>query len=160
MIVHSALIVLGNDAILADNGAFYNGRFYPDYNTANSFVLDMEEPPFFKPGKFIWNGAEIQELDTHRFDRKKDQTLQEIKDETLKRVQKIFPAVSNFDELVLEKERWLSIAPAARNPTAKYQDMIDIVSAAITAYSTVKGYTTEAEVREFNVPVDPSWPGE
>lgn len=77
-----------------------------------------------------------------------------IKLDGLARIQAVFPAISDFAELALIREMYLSIAPAARSPTANWQRMIDIYTAGQAAVSSVNSATTKAQVDA----VTPGWP--
>lgn len=84
--------------------------------------------------------------------------VDELKAEGLSRIQVIFPAVNNFDELDLIREQWLSIAPAARQATADFQRMIDIVQAGRSARQAIIALNTIAEIESYDVVNAPSWP--
>ncbi len=77
-----------------------------------------------------------------------------IKLDGLARIQAVFPAISDFAELALLREMYLSIAPAARSPTSNWQRMIDIYTAGQIAVAAVNAATTKAQVDA----VSPSWP--
>lgn len=88
----------------------------------------------------------------------KTDKITELKAEGLLRTQSVFPAVSDFDELDLIKEQYLSIAAAARQPTADFQKMIDLVQAGKAAAAAINTLTTEAEVNAYDVVNAPAWP--
>lgn len=77
-----------------------------------------------------------------------------IKADGLARIQAVFPAINSFDELVLIRELFLSVLPAARSPTANWQRMIDIYTAGRNAVIAVNSATTKAQVDA----VTPAWP--
>ena len=77
-----------------------------------------------------------------------------IKNDGLARIQAVFPAIGDFDELSLVREMYLSVAPAARSPTSSWQRMIDIYTAGRAAVTAVSAATTKAQVDA----VVPSWP--
>lgn len=83
--------------------------------------------------------------------------IQELKAEGLTRIQVEMPAIYNFDTLELVREQWLSIAPAARAPTATFQSIIDIYQAARDGVIVLNG-ATPAEVTAYDVLTDPTWP--
>ncbi|MCK5609642.1 hypothetical protein KAR91_47655 [Candidatus Pacearchaeota archaeon] len=58
---------------------------------------------------------------------------QDIRNEGLRRIQAMFPFFKDIEDLDFIKEFWLSIAPAARQPTVNFQMMIDIYTTAKTA---------------------------
>ena len=84
--------------------------------------------------------------------------LETIKAEGEKRLQAIFPALNDLDEIKLVSEQWKSIATAARQPTPDFQKAIDTYQAAKAAIQTAKGFTTQAEVDAYDVVTDPGWP--
>lgn len=77
-----------------------------------------------------------------------------IKADGLARIQALFPAIAGFDELALVREMYLSIALAARTPTANWQRMIDIYTAGNNAITTVNAATTKAQIDA----VTAAWP--
>lgn len=84
--------------------------------------------------------------------------VKELKLEGLTRIQIIFPSITDFDELDLVREQFLSVAPAARNATVNFQKLIDIVQTGQAATSTINGYTLESEVISYDVVNTPAWP--
>ena len=88
----------------------------------------------------------------------KKEKITSLKKEGLRRVQILFPAISNFDELDLLKEQWLSIAPAARQPTADFQTLIDLLQVGKSAITVINALTIVADVKSYNVATDPVWP--
>ncbi len=77
-----------------------------------------------------------------------------IQAEGLMRVQALFPALSDFDALDLEAERWKSIKGTATAPTVKYQKLINIYTAARNAQAQVAAAATTADVDAVVV----AWP--
>lgn len=84
----------------------------------------------------------------------KTERVAAIKADGLARIQAVFPAINSFDELALVREMFLSIAPAARVPTANWQRMIDIYTAGRAAALAVSNATTKQQVDAVN----PAWP--
>lgn len=82
---------------------------------------------------------------------------QAVKDEGLTRVQAELPGITDFDVLELIREFWLSIAPAARNPTATFQKVIDIYQAARDAITVINGLTGAA-LKAYDPVTGPAWP--
>lgn len=78
----------------------------------------------------------------------------EIKRAGMQRIQVRFPAIDSFDALQLVRELYLSIAPAARQPTADWQWLINTFAAGQTALDAVAAATTIAQVDA----VSPAWP--
>lgn len=77
-----------------------------------------------------------------------------IKADGLSRIQALFPAIRDFEDLALIRELWLSILVAARSATPTWQRMIDIYTAGKNAISAVNAATTQAQVDA----VTPAWP--
>ena len=88
----------------------------------------------------------------------KELKIVELKEEGLSRIQAVFPAIQSFDDIAFQREFFLSIAPAARNPTVNFQQIIDIYQAGLNARDAINALTTVAEVEAYNVGVDPVWP--
>jgi len=88
---------------------------------------------------------------------KKDKR-KELNVEGLLRIQLIFPAISDFDELDLVREQFLSLAPAARSPTAKFQKLIDTVQARNQARKAINALTTVTDINNYDVVNTPTWP--
>lgn len=84
--------------------------------------------------------------------------VDELKTEGLSRVQGVFPAIGDFDELDLIRETYLSIVPAARSATTDFQNMINIVQAGKAAATDINALTTVAEVEAYDVVNTPAWP--
>ncbi len=82
----------------------------------------------------------------------------ELKNEGLSRIQLLFPSISDFDELALVREQWLSMASAARSPTVNFQKMIDIYSAGLSGISAINALTTVTDVKNYDVVNTPAWP--
>lgn len=83
--------------------------------------------------------------------------ITELKKEGLKRVQSVFPAIHDFNELDLVREQYLSVAPAARQPTDDFQKMIDLVQAGKAAVVIINS-SILADVINYDVITDPAWP--
>ena len=84
--------------------------------------------------------------------------ITELKAEALSRMQAVFPALSDFDDVAFQREFYLSIAPAARQPTANFQQIIDIYQTGLDARDAINALTTVAEVQAYDVIVTPAWP--
>lgn len=89
---------------------------------------------------------------------RKSALLRRLNGEGLTRVQAVYPAIADMDALDLEVDRWLSIAPAARQPVADFQSMIDIVVAWRAARGAIRASNDPAFIDSYNVVTDPSWP--
>lgn len=88
----------------------------------------------------------------------KSTKIAELKKEGLARVNLTFPAVTNFDELDLIKEQFLSVAPAARSPTVDFQKMIDIVQVGKDAVTSINALTVANDIKNYDVMNTPNWP--
>lgn len=84
----------------------------------------------------------------------KAERIEALKADGLARIQAVFPAIKSFDELALIRELYLSIAPAARQPTTNWQRMINIYTAGQAAAASINAASTKAQVDA----VTPSWP--
>lgn len=84
----------------------------------------------------------------------KAEKVKVIKADGLSRIQQVFPAIKDFDDLQFTRELYLSIAPAARQPTTQWQRMLSIYTAGQTAITAVNNATTQAQVDA----VSPAWP--
>lgn len=80
--------------------------------------------------------------------------IAEIKAEGLSRLQVYLPGVKDWDTFHLIKELWLSITPAARQPTAAFQSAIDIYQAGLDAIADINALATSAEIAAYNT----TWP--
>ena len=87
-----------------------------------------------------------------------DDKIEELKAEGLRRIQLIFPSISDFDELDFATEQYLSVAPAARQPTTGFQSAIDIRQAAKNAIVFIKSLTILTEIENYDVVNIPAWP--
>lgn len=90
-------------------------------------------------------------------DRKADKT-DEIKAEGLARINIIFPAISDMDELQLVAAFWMSIAPAARTPIPDFEGAIDIYTTGKNGIATVNAMTDVAAIKAFDPATDIMWP--
>ena len=88
----------------------------------------------------------------------KTNKISELKTEGLARIQLIFPAIENWDDLELVRDQWLSIVPAARQATANFQSMIDIFQAGRNAAITINALVDVVSVQAYSVQTDPVWP--
>jgi len=95
---------------------------------------------------------------------KKDKR-KELNQEGLRRIQLIFPAIKDFDDLDLLAEHYLSIDSTARKPTVKFQKLIATRQArnqarqAINALTTVtNALTTVTDINNYDVVNTPTWP--
>lgn len=107
-----------------------------------------------------WNHTSISQAqaeadkDSNMIDCKKGYTqvekIAEIKAEGLRRIQVYLPGIKDFDEFQLIKEFWLSIAPAARQATAPFQETIDIYQAGAAAVGVLNNYTGYSSISNYN----------
>ena len=68
------------------------------------------------------------------------------------------PAITDWDALDLVREQFLSIAPAARQPTANLQSLIDVFQAGKTAADAINAMTDVTVIDAYDVSADPGWP--
>lgn len=119
---------------LADAGFPYRVRGgLPVYDTSNEVAMQ----------------AIIDAFDDVQAER--DIKITEIKAEGLARIQGVFPAISDFDELELVRELWLSILPAARNATTAFGQAVNIYQAGRQGVIDVNNATTVAAVQAVTV---------
>lgn len=112
-------------------------------------------------GVFITDDSAAVELVLDSYDEiaaEKKHKILELKEEGLRRIQLVFPAINDFDELDLVREQFLSVAPAARQATVDFQLMIDTVQAGKSAAAAINALTTEAEIQAYDVVNSPAWP--
>ena len=116
-----------------------------DYQAVQDWITEGNTPdPEFTPAEELANA--------------KQSKIEELKREGLNRIQAVLPGITNWDALELERERWLSIAPASRNPTAAYQSVIDIYQAGRTAAIAINALADAAAVNAYDVTTSPAWP--
>lgn len=84
----------------------------------------------------------------------KTEKINTIKAEGLARIAAVFPAITNIDEIAFYAEFWTSIKATARQPTAPFQKIIDIYTAAKAAIASVKSATSQPAVDAVTV----AWP--
>lgn len=80
--------------------------------------------------------------------------IQSVEAIGLGKIQAIFPAILDFNALQFYAQFWLSIASAARSPTASFTQVINIYNAGATAVAAINTATTAAGVAA----VVPAWP--
>lgn len=88
----------------------------------------------------------------------KAKKIESLEAKFLSRVQAQNPSLSSMEQVGWAKEQWLSIAPSARQATAKLQNAIDNYTAAKDALEAINGFTQEADVIAYNVTTGPAWP--
>lgn len=84
--------------------------------------------------------------------------IEKLKEEGLSRINAVYPAIKSWDDLDLVKDTYMSVAPAARNPTADFQSMINIFQAGKNAAAEINGLQTEQAVADYDVTTSPVWP--
>ena len=88
----------------------------------------------------------------------KNEKLSELKSEGMARIAAVLPGIKDWDALELERERWLSVLPSARQATAQYQKVIDIYQAGRTAATAINNAASIAAVKAYDVAANPNWP--
>lgn len=89
---------------------------------------------------------------------RKSAKIKLLKVEGMVRIHALFPAISTWDELMLVKENWLSIAPTARTPTPKFLSLINTFVAGSDAADDINAMADVTVIDAYNVSTDPSWP--
>jgi len=116
-----------------------------DYQAVQDWITEGNTPdPEFTPAEELANAKQTR--------------IDELKQEGLSRIQAVLPGISNWDALELERERWLSIAPASRNRTAAYQSVIDVYQAGRDAAIAINALADTATVNAYDVNASPAWP--
>ena len=83
--------------------------------------------------------------------------LTELRVEAVRRMREQV-TVRDFDEVELTREFWLSITPAARQPTVGFQWVIDVYQAGKDAVIIINGMTDIATIEAYDVITTPNWP--
>lgn len=84
--------------------------------------------------------------------------ISKIKSEGQKRINAVIPGIKDIETLMLIREQWLSIAPAARQATASFKSVIDIYQAASDAITEIKTMIDITTIELYDVVIDPGWP--
>jgi len=84
--------------------------------------------------------------------------IQELKDEAVPRAQAYLDFIDSFDTLLYNREVFLSIAVAARTPTANMTGVQDVTTAGVNAAGVINGLASVAAVEAYDVVNDPAWP--
>jgi hypothetical protein len=104
---------------------------------------------------FVWSNATMAWVDARTLADVKQYARQLIRQEAKRRITaRMGEVMADPDMLVLVKTIYLSIAAAARQPTADMQWLIDMAQAVQTAFANVTAATTKAEVAAVTV----AWP--
>lgn len=88
----------------------------------------------------------------------KAEKIAAIKTEGLRRIQRVLPAIENFDELRLLREILMSIKATSLQLTADIQRVRDIYAAGNNAVATVNGLATVAQVNSYDHVTSVGWP--
>ncbi|MBW2465872.1 MAG: hypothetical protein JRF02_01095 [Deltaproteobacteria bacterium] len=105
------------------------------------------------PDQTEWNICEAAiKVKQLRIEKKSD-----LSQEALTRVQAYIP-YRDWDDVIIAYEDWLSIAPAARQPTADKTAAINHYAPWLAARDTLDNYTGLKSIEDFNVVDDPAWP--
>lgn len=88
----------------------------------------------------------------------KTQKIAEIKAEGISRLAADFPFLANWETIEFMVELWLSLVPAAKSPTPKFLNVIDIYSAGKAATVAVNVLDNVASVQVYDSVTDPNWP--
>lgn len=135
-----------------ETGYVVNGKHHvtaapdnTDYQAVQAWIADGNTPePEFTPAEALKKA--------------RDDKLAELKREGLQRIRAVMPGVVDWDSLELELERWLSIDPASRNPTATYQRVLDIYQTGRDAASALNTLNSVAAIKARDAAGDIAWP--
>lgn len=89
--------------------------------------------------------------------KKKAQKILELKDEAVNRMTGRLAGITNFDQVQIMREQYLSIDAGSRTPTTDFQFIIDNWQAGKDAAVVINGLN-EAAVDAYNVTTGPTWP--
>jgi len=131
--------------------------FNSDTHKQGSEILTVDEPAKTVDVTYNVDALDAGELADVLADRKRAK-IKLLKAEGLSRVHALFPAIATWDEIMLVKESWLSIASAARNPTPKFLSLINIFVAGSDAADAINAMTNVNAIDAYNVTTDPVWP--
>ena len=88
----------------------------------------------------------------------KTDKIRELKREGLSRIHIVYPTLMNWDDLDLVRDQWLSIIPAARQPVANFQVVMDIIQAGKNAAAVINTLNTVVDIENYDVVNTPVWP--
>ena len=115
-----------------------------------NLLLLADGTPYFPP-----NGCEYEIIDTINL---LEQRVIETTQEGLRRIQGYMPSLVSLYVLEPLRELWLSIAPAARVPTATMTSVINIYGYARDKIIWLRNTATDAEVEAYDPTTDTGWP--
>lgn len=139
--------------VFEDNGAVYVCSKASSVPAGVPYIEVDELPDRFYRNAWAISGGTVV-IDPNRL---RDYRKLEIKQEGLARINAVFPAIDDIDQLHFHVEFWLSIAPAARQPTANFQLVSNIYTAAKDAIQFINT-ATDQQVMDYNAATDPAWP--
>jgi hypothetical protein len=101
-----------------------------------------------------WDVTLMEWVDRRTLAEYKAAKIADIRREAISRIRDRFPALSSVDEIKLIREFWLSIAPAARQPTSDFSWLILMWQTVHTVVSAVSAASDRAAVDA----ITPTWP--
>lgn len=137
-------IVFSYPASLAGQSGFLNV-------VGDSYILLLADgTPYYPP-----NGCEYEIVDTIDL---REQRVIETTQEGLRRIQGYMPGLVSLYVLEPLRELWLSIAPAARQPTATMTSVINLYAYGRDKILWLRNTATLAQVEAYNPTTDTGWP--
>lgn len=138
------------------------GEWNSDLYSVDPATLDLIEPDAATIATYLarpsyaahWDRVLRQWVDDRTIRTFRGERLQAIKTEMSRRMAAVLPGFGNVETVRALREVWLSIAPAARQPTAKLTSIINIYQAGDVAITAVRAATTKADVDAVVV----NWP--
>ena len=84
--------------------------------------------------------------------------IDELKTEGVGRMSERIAGIYDLEVVNLTREFWISIEPAARNPTPDFQYVIDVYVAGKDAAAVINAITDPVLVTAYDVVTTPAWP--
>ena len=84
--------------------------------------------------------------------------IEEVKGIAVVKANAIFDDIDSFGQMQVMINLWQSIAPAARNPTAKMTDFIAVAQAARNAVTAIRALSDPVAIDAYDSNTDPTWP--
>jgi len=151
-----ALLENTEDGCSLIQGQYYSKFAYVDVSVNPHVAIDLDQTLKDNydvyPGRgYAWDRATGVWVDNRTLDLYKKDRILLIKKEAIIEINVIFPALQSVDDIKLFREFYLSIAPAARQPTVNFTKVIDTYQTAQTGITAVNAATTKAGVDAVTV---------